>query len=102
MDDADWDSGFARSVAVFLNGDAIPDRDPRGQHVRDDRFLLVLNAHHEPIDWSIPQVGGAGWAVVVDTTGGRQPGDRVDRSQPVAVDARSCMVLTQTAPPTGD
>ena len=44
MDDEDWDTGYARSLAVFLNGDAIPEPGPRGQPVVDDSFLLLFNA----------------------------------------------------------
>ena len=31
MDEADWNSGFARSLMVFLNGDAIPELDAAGR-----------------------------------------------------------------------
>jgi isoamylase len=30
MNDDDWQVGFAISLGVFLNGDALPDPDPRG------------------------------------------------------------------------
>ena len=55
MSDDDWDAGFARSVGLFLNGDAIADRDRRGQRVTDDSFLLLFNAHHDLIDWTLPK-----------------------------------------------
>ncbi len=40
MGDEDWDSGFAKSIAVYLNGQGIPDLDVRGQRVTDDSFML--------------------------------------------------------------
>ncbi len=54
MTDEDWDSGFARSVAVFLNGDAIREPDARGEPVKDDSFFLLFNGHYEPIDFTLP------------------------------------------------
>ena len=68
MSDEDWDQGFARSVAVFLNGEAIREPDLRGEHVTDQQFWLLLNGHHEPMDFRFPDVGaGERWEVVLDT-----------------------------------
>ena len=54
MTEEDWESGFAKSVAVYLNGQGIPDLDERGQRVTDDSFVLCFNAHHEPIEFTLP------------------------------------------------
>jgi len=68
MDDEDWNAGFARSVGVFLNGGAILGRDPRGMRIHDDSFLLLFNAHHEPVEWTLPADGlGTSWEVVLAT-----------------------------------
>ena len=45
MSDEDWQAGFAKSLGVFLNGDAIPTRDERGERVVDDSFYVMFNAH---------------------------------------------------------
>jgi hypothetical protein len=47
-------SGFGESIAVYLNGQDIPDRDMRGQRVTDDSFILCISAHHEPIEFAPP------------------------------------------------
>ena len=44
MTEADWQASYAKSVAVFLNGAAISEPDPRGDQVTDERFLLLFNA----------------------------------------------------------
>jgi isoamylase len=68
MSDDDWDQGFARSVAVFLNGEAIREPDSRGEPVTDDQFWLVFNGHHEASDFVLPDVGaGERWEVEIDT-----------------------------------
>jgi isoamylase len=95
MDDADWDSGFARSVGLFLNGETIPERDPRGQHVTDDSFLVILNAHDERLDWTLPTQWGERWQVVVDTSGDLEPERESNPDKPLPVTARSVVVLTR-------
>ncbi|GAB3590040.1 glycogen debranching protein GlgX [Angustibacter peucedani] len=68
MDDESWRNGYAKSLMVFLNGAAIPEPDRRGTPIVDDSFLLVINAHSEPIDFTLPPEGyGPAWSVELDT-----------------------------------
>ena len=53
MSDEDWQSGFAKSLGVFLNGDAILAPDPQGRRIRDDTFLLLFNAGADPIEFRL-------------------------------------------------
>ena len=57
MTEADWDTAFDKSIAVYLNGQGIPDLDPRGHRVTDDSFLICFNAHFEPIQFTLPPAG---------------------------------------------
>jgi isoamylase len=68
MTDNDWQTGYARSLTVFLNGDAITEPGPRGDTLRDDSFLLLFNANREPVTFTLPGARfGAGWEVVIST-----------------------------------
>ncbi|MCF2526236.1 glycogen debranching protein GlgX [Yinghuangia soli] len=67
MTDADWREATAKSLAVFLNGQAISEPDPRGQPISDDSFLLLFNASHEDLAFHIPLNHGSEWTVLVDT-----------------------------------
>jgi glycogen operon protein len=67
MTDQDWDAGFTQAIGVFLNGEAIPTKDTRGRRVTDDSFLVLLNAHREPIKWRLPERWGRGWQLVTST-----------------------------------
>jgi glycogen operon protein len=68
MRDADWGHEYARAMMVFLNGDAIPEPDRRGEQVVDDSFLVAFNASDQPIEFTIPdEVYGEGWLVALDT-----------------------------------
>ena len=68
MSDQDWTTGYARTVAIFLNGQGIPDRDAVGERVVDDSFLLLINAHHQQITFTLPDESyGRSWETVIDT-----------------------------------
>ena len=68
MKDAHWSEEHARSVMLFLNGDAIPEPDRRGERVVDDSFLIAFNADHEPTAFTIPdEIYGDGWHMLLDT-----------------------------------
>ena len=54
MTQADWDFFFGKSLMVYLNGDAIAEPDSRGQRIVDDSFILCFNAHHESIEFTLP------------------------------------------------
>ena len=96
MTDEDWQQGFAKSLMVFLNGEALHDTDHEGRPLRDAAFLLLFNAHHEPIDFTLPPASfGESWSIVIDTameTGERE--GRFTAASPLAVEGRSVIVLS--------
>ncbi|HEX5810519.1 MAG TPA: glycogen debranching protein GlgX [Pseudonocardia sp.] len=68
MTEHDWHRGYARTLAVYLNGEGIPERGPLGARVVDDSFLLLFNAHHHATTFTLPtEAYGRMWQVVVDT-----------------------------------
>jgi glycogen operon protein len=64
MTQSDWQASYARSLAVLLNGEAITEPGTRGETITDQSFLLLFNAHYEPVTFTLP---GSGWQVVLDT-----------------------------------
>jgi isoamylase len=92
MGDDDWDSGLD-SVGVFLNGEAITDRDRRGQRVTDDSFLLLFNAQDGGIDWTLPKQWGQRWETVLDTSGPDREGESFDSGLACPVAGRSLVVF---------
>ena len=88
---------------VFLNGDAIPELDAVGRRIVDDHFLLLFNAHTEPIRFTMPAAEfGQNWQVRLDTTTGQvdPPNARPWRAKSThRVEAHSMMVLSTTVVP---
>jgi isoamylase len=73
----DWEAGFAKSLAVFLNGDAIDEPGPRGERIRDDSFLLFFNASEQDVEMVIPDERyGERWSREIDTAAPLLPGDQ--------------------------
>jgi glycogen operon protein len=68
MTQRDWQQPSAHVLGVFLNGQEIADRTPRGEPIEDDSFLLLFNAHHEDMAFTLPgEELGAVWHHVLDT-----------------------------------
>ncbi|MDQ3068600.1 MAG: glycogen debranching protein GlgX [Acidobacteriota bacterium] len=102
MSEEDWRVGFAKSLAVFLNGQAIPTPDSRGDRVVDDTFLLLFNAHHEPMDFTLPEGAfGHSWRVVLDTDSleplNEETGEVFPAGASLRVADRSLIVLKRVA-----
>ncbi len=94
MQDADWKVSFARSIGVFLNGDAIHARDPQGMRVVDDSFYWFITAARGPVELSIPRsLGALPWLVVVDTSGVRAPGALVPSGEKSVVEGPALLLL---------
>jgi isoamylase len=93
MTDEDWDAWHARSLGVFLNGNAIQQRDERGRSITDDSFLMLFNAHHEAVDWIIPKEFTRAWAVILDTARLQAEPEPRPVAKRVSTQARSIVLL---------
>ena len=94
MSDDDWAVGYASSLAVFLNGEAISASGPRGEPVRDDSFLLLFNANSEPIKFGIPaDLAASGWIIELESSPRPHQGQQLPTSGRYEVDAWGLTVL---------
>ena len=95
---SDWDSGFGRSIGVFLNGDGIRGRDARGEPITDAHFILLFNAHDDAVDFTLPtDEYSPSWEVVVDTAGTTGDAGPYTPGTVVAVEHKSLLVLRAQA-----
>ncbi len=84
----DWQNPRIRTLAVALDGRQITDTDG---DTTGDRFLLLLNAHHEPVKFTIPP-GPSAWDAVL-TTGGPDDTPRITAKGTITLVARSLLLL---------
>ncbi len=54
MDEAAWSAGFVKCVGVRLAGDLIDDLDDDGNKITGETVMTILNAHHEPVPFTMP------------------------------------------------
>ena len=83
-----WGGWPAKSLAIFINGETIPNPNARGEPVIDDSFYLIFNAHHEAVEFTLPvNRWGSCWLGVLDTVRGW-----TDDASPLQASARLTVV----------
>ncbi len=98
MTEEHWGEGFAKSMAAFLNGDAIPNLDARGERITDKSFYLLFNAHHEPIPFTLPEPRwGRKWKKILATSEMKfaDQEEVFSAGDKVVVDSRSLVLLSR-------
>ena len=67
MTDEEWNSPFVRCLGMLLSGDTIDVLAFEGEPLRDNTFLLLINAHHEPLPFVLPGQQRVKWELELDT-----------------------------------
>jgi isoamylase len=67
MNEEEWSSPFVRCLGVLLSGDTGDIFDSKGEPVRDDTFLLLINAHYDGIPFMLPGEEHLEWELILDT-----------------------------------
>ena len=96
MSDEEWASPFVRCLGMLLSGDTIDVLSFEGQPIRDDTFLLMINAHYEAIPFVLPGQEHIEWQMVLDTAsdeGFLQEGKYFASGDDVEVHDRSTVLL---------
>ena len=69
MSDGAWNAGFVKCLGMRLAGDLIGDLDERGEPILGETLLLLFNAHHETIPFTLPETRAEHhWESLLDTT----------------------------------
>jgi len=99
MAEEDWGQGYAKSLGIFLNGATIPNPNPRGGPINDDDFYLIFNAHHEPLNFTIPGADwGELWVKELDTEIGWDEQEEFFKAgDQIPLQARSLVVLRRSS-----
>jgi glycogen operon protein len=98
MSDQAWHEWHARVLGVVLVGDQLYESDDHGHQLKDHNFLLLLNAHHEPITFVLPSLPHKGrWYTLFDTSrnGGLRADDTYTAGDEYTLTGRSVALLQQ-------
>jgi isoamylase len=104
MEPEDWEAGFGQAIGMFLNGQGIHGRGPRGERVVDRSFLVYFSAAADDVEVVLPDaLTGVQWDVVVDTSLTDVDGPPLEAGDKLTLTAHSLVVLREhVAPDTGD
>ena len=94
----DWRDPGVRCLGMFLSGQGLDETDERGRKLSDETFLVLLNAYHEDVPFTLPEFHpGARWSAWMDTSreGGLRPAETHDASAAYPLQARSLVVLME-------
>lgn len=101
MDMEDWSNTHAFSVMIYLNGSDIPEADWYGNQMVDNNFILIFNAHYEPIMFTLPDERyGKEWRLVVDTHNPKGPELNYEAGFAITAQSRSFLLLMSDRKPT--
>lgn len=101
MDMEDWSNTHAFSVMIYLNGSDIPETDWYGNQMVDNNFILIFNAHYEPIMFTLPDERyGKKWRLVVDTHNPKGPELNYEAGFAITAQSRSFLLLMSDRKPT--
>ncbi|HXZ49959.1 MAG TPA: glycogen debranching protein GlgX [Usitatibacter sp.] len=98
MTPEEWEKDFARCLGMWLNGEAIAETDGRGRALHDASFLVLFNAHHDVIEFRLPDPGAqGGWRGEIDTSTetGEVPAGLAAPRESYPLQGRSLVVLRQ-------
>ncbi|NEG72188.1 glycogen debranching protein GlgX [Bifidobacterium ramosum] len=100
MDMEDWQNTHAFSVMIFLNGSNIPEMDYYGNQLVDNDFILIFNAHYEPIMFTLPdEKYGRKWQLIVDTHNPKGPELSYEAGFVITAQSRSFLLLKSAKDP---
>lgn len=100
MDMADWQNTHAFSVMIYLNGSDIPEVDWYGKQMVDNDFILIFNAHYEPIQFTLPDERyGKKWKLIVDTYNPDGPELNYEAGFAITAQSRSFLLLMSADKP---
>jgi isoamylase len=98
MSEDDWRDPSVRCLGMFLSGQGLDETDERGRRLSDENFLVLLNAHHEDVEFTLPSFHpSARWIAWMDTA--RECGLRIADTHAAGTNyplqARSIVVLME-------
>jgi len=98
MSEDEWRDLSVRCLGMLLSGQGLDETDERGRKISDDNFLVLLNAHHEDVGFTLPEsCPCTRWSAWMDTSRetGLRPAETYDAGTAYPLQARSLVVLME-------
>jgi isoamylase len=99
MEEENWNHDFARSLGVFLNGLGLHSVGPQGEKITDDSFYVIFNAHHEALEYKLPEkIYSKKWKIILDTNNDEINEQTLNEQESITVEGRSIVLLHHPLP----
>ncbi len=96
LDEGAWNAPWGRSVGFMLNGNTLNQKDPQGRPIVDDSFLILMNAYHEGVEYTLPACPAGGhWECVMNTDDLHEEFQNRRVNGSIIVAGRSMVLLTE-------
>jgi glycogen operon protein len=76
MAEADWQDEKAHALGMLIDGQATDETDDRGEPIKGDTMLLLVNASEADVDFTLPD---GDWSRLIDTACDPPPQSSVER-----------------------
>ncbi|MEO8736291.1 MAG: hypothetical protein ABI380_07090 [Edaphobacter sp.] len=94
MPEETWTTAWVCSVGLMLNGKTLQISDEEGRPIEDDSFLLLVNASHEDIEFTLPSPpNGSPWMQLLNTENIDDHFEENKASEKVIVGGRTMMIF---------
>ncbi len=94
MSDVSWNAPHVQSLGVLLAGDAIQETDEHGERIVGDTLLLLMNASHEDVTFTLPShKDDMYWELAIDTYDEHAETRALDGKKELKIRSRSLAVL---------
>ena len=91
-----WNSGWVRTLGMMLNGATLDATDQLGNKITDNSFLLLLNAHHEAVNFVLPLPPQDGiWQCILNTNRLETPFKKSTARRRLRLEGRSLILLLE-------
>jgi glycogen operon protein len=99
MTDEAWAADFVRSLGMLLSGNGIEEVDEHGEPIIGDTLLILLNAHHDRVSFTLPGLDpDHHWQRVFDTIDAHAPARTYRAGARYPLQGRSVAVFKVSPP----
>ena len=96
LDEDAWNAGWVRTLGMMLGGTTLNATDQLGNSISDNSFLLLLNAHHEPVNFALPPPPEDGvWQCILNTNHVETPFKKSTARRRLRLEGRTLILLME-------
>jgi len=91
-----WNAGWIRTLGMMLNGATLDATDQLGNAITDHSFLLLVNSHHQAVNFQLPPPPQDGiWQTILNTNNCTTPFKKSTARRRVRLEGRSLVLLME-------